>query len=205
MDEQPQPTTPILNVVGERVALGPLERALLPLYTRWRNDLGAMRQLDYGRPWTLEQETARYDALAADAGTTRFTLYARAGDTWRPIGIVALDSIDQRNQTSEISVIIGDAADRNQGHGTEATRLALDYAFTALGLHSVMLRVFAYNPAAQRAYAKAGFREFARRTEAQLMGGRFWDVIYMECLAREFESPVLRDIFVPDTPRSEPA
>jgi diamine N-acetyltransferase len=33
------------------------------------------------------------------------------------------------------------------------------------------------------------------------MGGKFWDIIYMECLAAEFESPVLGKVFVPDVPR----
>ncbi len=33
------------------------------------------------------------------------------------------------------------------------------------------------------------------------MGGRFWDTIYMECLASEFVSPYLAPIFVPDEPR----
>ncbi len=34
---------PILNVEGDLVALGPLRQDLLPLYTRWINDLGAAR------------------------------------------------------------------------------------------------------------------------------------------------------------------
>jgi RimJ/RimL family protein N-acetyltransferase len=196
---------PVLTVIGERVALGPTRRELLPLYTRWRNDVEVMRQLDCPRPWTLEQETARYEALASDDATTRFTIYARdaAGDAWRPVGIVALDGIDWRHRTSEFSIFIGDAADRGRGYGGEATRLALDFAFTVLGLHSVMLRVFAYNPAAQRVYERAGFRAFARRTEAQLMDGRYWDVIYMQCLAREFSSPVLGATFVPDAPDAD--
>jgi len=33
------------------------------------------------------------------------------------------------------------------------------------------------------------------------MGGRFWDTIYMECLASEFTSPYLAPIFAPDLPR----
>jgi len=36
----------------------------------------------------------------------------------------------------------------------------LDYAFTVQGLHAVMLTVYEYNRAGQRAYAKAGFRPF---------------------------------------------
>ena len=46
-----------------------------------------------------------------------------------------------------------------------------------------MLRVFSYNLAAIRTYTKAGFKEFGRRRECHFMGGKYWDVIYMECLA----------------------
>jgi RimJ/RimL family protein N-acetyltransferase len=61
-----------------------------------------------------------------------------------------------------------------------------------------MLRVYAYNRAAYRAYQKAGFREFGRRREAVWMGGRLWDAIYMECLATEFESPELGSALAPE-------
>ena len=47
---------------------------------------------------------------------------------------------------------------------------------------------------------KAGFREFGRRRESKLMGGRLWDQIYMEALASEFISPLLARLFVPDQP-----
>jgi len=67
----------------------------------------------------------------------------------------------------------------------------LDYAFSALGLNNVMLKVFEYNIAAQRAYAKAGYTEFGRRHKSHTMGGRLWDEIYMECRAEGFQSPVL--------------
>jgi hypothetical protein len=33
------------------------------------------------------------------------------------------------------------------------------------------------------------------------MGGRLWDIIYMDCLATEFTSPVLAKVFAPDEPR----
>jgi diamine N-acetyltransferase len=63
-----------------------------------------------------------------------------------------------------------------------------------------MLTVFEYNLAGWRTYEKAGFREFGRRRQCRLMGGRLWDEVYMDCLASEFTSPVLGHIFVPDQP-----
>ncbi|GIW04684.1 MAG: hypothetical protein KatS3mg059_1304 [Thermomicrobiales bacterium] len=94
--------------------------------------------------------------------------------------------------------MIGEADARGKGYGTETARLMLEYAFTALGLHNVMLQVYAYNRAAHRAYQKAGFREFGRRREAVWMGGRLWDVIYMDCLATEFDSLMLGRVLAPD-------
>ena len=191
--------TPIINVVGELVALGPLRRDLLVLYQRWVNDLGAVRNLGFPpQPMTMEAETAWFERAAAGESTS-FTIYERAG--MRPIGNAGLHGVDYRNRTAEFGILIGESNARGKGYGTESTRLMLDFAFTALGLNNVMLRVFAYNAAGMRAYQKAGFREFGRRREAQLMGDRLWDVVYMECLASEFTSPVLGAIFTPDEPR----
>ena len=47
---------PIVNIVGDLVALGPGSRDLLPRYTRWDNDFSAQRTLGNApTPWTLEQ------------------------------------------------------------------------------------------------------------------------------------------------------
>ena len=113
-----------------------------------------------------------------------------------------LNGVDFRHGTAEFGLLIGEPDARNRGYGTEATRLVADYAFNALGLHSVMLRVYAYNLAGLRAYAKAGFREFGRRRGSRVLAGQRWDEVYMECLATEFASPGLDRVFAADLPRT---
>ena len=73
-----------------------------------------------------------------------------------------------------------------------------DTDFTVLGLHNVMLTMTEYNLAGIHAYEKAGFRQIGRRRQVKWMKDRLWDVIYMDCLSTEFESPVLGRLFVPD-------
>lgn len=189
--------SPIFNIVGDRVALGPHRRELLPTYLRWINDFSALRTLGgvAPGPTTLEQELHWYESQAASE--VRFTVYERG--TKRPIGSTALHGIDYRNRTAVFGIFIGEPDARGQGYGTETTRLMLDYAFTALGLHSVMLTVAEFNLAGQRAYARAGFRECGRR-QCRWLAGQLWDEISMDCLATEFESPVLAQIFAPDQP-----
>jgi len=179
---------PTLNVEGDLVALGPLRRDLLPLYTRWINDLAAVRTLGASLPITLEGETKWYDEWATSEKTVPFTVYARQG--LRPIGTASLFEVDHRNRTAVFGIFIGDGEYRGQGYGTETTRLVLDYAFAVLGLHNVMLTVFDFNPAGLKAYEKAGFREFGRRRQSHRMGGELRDEIFMQCLSDEFERPV---------------
>ena len=197
--------TPLFNIVGEKVALGPLRKDLLPTYTCWMNNFNTLRTMVLiPLPLTLGQEKQWYEgAIARNEASIEYTIYERS--TERPIGNTGMHGIDFRNRTAEFGIIIGEPDARGKGYGTEATQLILGYAFTALGLHNVMLRVFAYNPAGIRAYAKAGFKEYGRRRESQFMGGRYWDVIYMDCLASEWgPSPVLAEIFNPDVPRAAP-
>lgn len=174
---------PILNIVGEGVALGPLRRDLIPRYCRWNNDFATTRTLARSEPTTIEAMTAAYDATLAADDCVDFTIYERTSG--QPIGSAYLHAIDVRNGTAEFGIVIGEAAARGKGYGTETARLMLDYAFSALGLHNVMLRVYAFNRAGLRAYEKAGFRVFATRRQCHLMGGRLWDVVFMEATSNE--------------------
>ncbi len=190
---------PIINITGERVALGPLRRDLLPTYQRWVNDFTVLRGLAIPpAPMTLEEEAAWYDH-GQGANRVQFTIYER--ETWRPLGNTSWHEINYRHRTASFGIFIGESDARGKGYGTEATRLMLDYAFTGLGLHSVLLTVYAFNLGAQRTYEKAGFTLVGRRRQCHMMGGVLWDEIYMDCLASDFESPVLQHILTPDTPR----
>ncbi len=186
---------PVVNIVGNLVALGPLRRDLLRLYQRWINDFAAVRTLALPpQPMTLEAEAAWYDGLVTD-GTRLFTIYERA--TWRPIGNTDLRDVDHRNRSASFGILIGEADARGKGYGTETTRLVLDYAFTVLGVHNVWLDTASYNVAALRAYARAGFKEIGRRREAHRLGDRVYDVVLMDCLATEFVPPAGRALPLP--------
>ncbi|HKC74227.1 MAG TPA: GNAT family protein, partial [Chloroflexota bacterium] len=106
-----------------------------------------------------------------------------------------------RNGCADFGILIGEREARGKGYGTEATRLVLDYAFTALGLRNVGLTQAEWNVAGQRAYARAGFKEVGRRRSCRWMGGRWWDDVQMDAIVAEFVSPVLAAVFQPDAAR----
>ncbi len=185
---------PILNLIGEKVALGPIRRDLVALYQRWINDFAVVRTLAVRamRPMTAEGELAWYDRQATSEDDVTFTIYEYA--SLRPIGSTGLHQVDHYNRSATFGIVIGEKDCWGKGYGTEATRLVLDYAFTGLGLHNVMLQVFAKNERGMRAYRRAGFREIGRRRQARRRMGEPEDIVLMDCLATEFESPVLRRV-----------
>ena len=191
----------IINITGEKVALGPLRRDLVPLYLQWINDFEVTRTLGIGiRPATLESEEAWYDATTRKQGVVDFTAYELPG--LRPIGNAGLHGINHEHRTAGLGIMVGAKDCWGKGYGTEIVSLVLDYGFTVLGLHNIMLGVYSYNERAIRVYNRAGFRLVGRRRQAWRLGGEAYDVIYMDCLASEFQSRVLRRL-LPEGPASQ--
>lgn len=187
------PEQPVTNLRGEKVALGPIHRGLLPLFVRWMNDFEVTRSLELPwRGWTLEREEQWYETTAKDSASAHFGVYALPD--LQPIGSAGLIHVNPHDRTAEFGILIGEKAFWGRGYGTETTRLMLDYAFNALGLHNVLLRVYAYNERGLRAYQKAGFKEVGRRREAHRIAGRAYDVISMDALASDFKGSVLRPL-----------
>ncbi len=189
---------PIVNMVGEKVALGPIHKDVLPLLHKWENDFEVAFLLgDPMLPVELEETATRY------AGTSKgeqrdqiqFIIYEKAA--LRPIGLAKLRNIDSRNRTATYGLFIGEKDCWSKGYGTETTRLMLDYGFTVLGLHNINLTTCGYNERAIRAYERAGFRLIGKRREAQRWGDKVYPTVIMDCLASEFETPLKRLLQLP--------
>jgi diamine N-acetyltransferase len=177
---------PVVNIVGEKIALDPLRReVMVELDFQWANDFAVT--ITHGHlpgPVTAEMVSARYERILQAEPELWFLIYERA--TWRPIGLTNFSQMNRVYQTAEFNISIGAKDCWGKGYGTETTRLMLHYAFAALGFNMVWLRALGTNERALRAYARAGFREAGRLREAQRVGQQAYDVVYMDCLAREF-------------------
>lgn len=191
---------PIINIHGQKVALGPLDPSLVPQLTRWINDFETVRMIGGDpRPMTQAQEEQWVQRMTTDDSKVIFTIYDL--EDMAPVGSVNLMAIDHRHRTCELGVAIMIPERRGKGLGTEAVQLITDYAIHGLGMHNVHLRTYEYNWAGQRAYAKAGFKECGRQRQARRHNGRWWDVIYMDVIAPEWQSPVMDRMMTPDEHR----
>ncbi len=182
---------PIINIVGLKIALGPFHKGLLPLFTKWDNDFDVcFLSGDPIRPSTKEETEAYYESFAKEDHRRRvqFAIYEQA--TLRPIGVTDLRRINYKDRNAEFGILIGEKDCWDKGFGTEATILMLDYGFTILGLHNILLETYSYNERAIKAYLHAGFRIIGRRREANRWGNKLYDEVIMDCLSTEFHNPI---------------
>src|SRR4051794_28584758 len=67
---------PIINIMGEKVALGPLHRGLLPADYRWMSDFATLRmQGIIPRPLSILPIIARYESGIVDEEMALFAIY----------------------------------------------------------------------------------------------------------------------------------
>src|SRR5262245_59189408 len=96
-------TPPIVNIIGEKVALGPLRREVIDEFDiQWGNDFAVT--VTTGRqpfPITAEMVAARYERILHAEPELWFLIYERA--TWRPIGLTYFSQMNRIHQTAEFN------------------------------------------------------------------------------------------------------
>lgn len=189
MSDQPS-ITPVVSITGNLAALGPFDERMAEALHRWNNDFAvAVLNGSVPHPQTMEVSRGDVARLSTDDPTRyAFAIYERM--TMRLIGFVDLRNINYRQRTAELGIMIGEHDCWGKGFGTETLYLVLDYAFSVLGMHNVMLSLAGYNERALRTYRRVGFREIGRRREICSIGNTFTDAVFMDCLSTEFHSPL---------------
>ena len=104
------------------------------------------------------------------------------------VGTTRLHSLNEQDRRARYAISIQDSAKRGQGIGTKATKLVLRYAFEALQLHRVDLRVLDFNHRAITCYQKCGFVEEGIERETYFSDGKWHNDIIMSILEDEYHN-----------------
>lgn len=174
-------------IVGAKVRLRPIEREDLPRFVEWFADHEVRRFLRTYVPFSLEQEKRWFENLQEQIDRQETVMMAIETTESVHIGNVGLSSIDWKNRTAEMGIVIGEKAYWNQGYGTDAIRTMLNLAFGEMNLHRVYLRVDADNERGIACYQKAGFQHEGTYREAIFKEGNYQDQHVMSILQSEFE------------------
>ena len=111
--------------------------------------------------------------------TVIFSIISAADE--KAIGYISIKGITKAKPGAEIGIAIMEKGYRSRGYGTEALKLAAQYAFNELGLALLGLTVFPSNQRAIRAYEKVGFRKREILKQSwQMPSGKYADMWLME-------------------------
>jgi RimJ/RimL family protein N-acetyltransferase len=112
-----------------------------------------------------------------------FSIRSLEGD--KLIGYIGL-LLQLAHSEAWIGIGIGEREYWGKGYGTDATRLALQYAFMELGVQRVSLGLHAYNERALKSYEKVGFKLEGRTRQDKLREGKRSDSLWMGILRDEW-------------------
>lgn len=85
-----------------------------------------------------------------------------------------------------MTIVLGEKSSRDQGYGTEAIRLLMDYAFGMLAMHRIAIGVVGINQRALEFYEKVGFRREGVQRDGYYYDHQFSDFVMMSILEDEF-------------------
>ena len=184
----------IPKLVGEKVYLSPMTDDVMEMWAIWVNDLTTGIKLDQAHIM-LTPKKSKEEFTELNKKTTTQVLTIVDKKTHTPIGACGFDKIHPTNRSADFFIVIGEPDFRNKGYGKEAAILTLDYGFNILNLNSIWLGVYSFNKNALAMYERIGFKQAGVLREAIYVAGKYYDVILMDIVESEFESPCVSKLF----------
>lgn len=180
--------------IGERIYLSPkgTSEEEIQKFTEWMNDF---QITDYigrsGQIMTLNKEKEWLENSAQNTDNRNFDIIEIKND--KLIGTIGLERFNWINRSAVLGIFIGDENFRNNGFGTEAINLLLEYGFKYLNLHSIKLSLLSVNERAHKCYLKCGFKDTGLSREQYFIDGKYYDKLYMDILESEFNGDYIKN------------
>lgn len=174
------------------IYLRPLTLSDTDMIVKWRNAESVRKNLFTQDLITAESHTEYYNKYINTHKCYQFILerIIRDGGTSDncsvSIGTAYLKNVDFDNKNALLGIFIGAEYDRKQGFGKEGVRLIVQYGFSQLKLHKIYLQVICNGDECTSIYKELGFVEEAHFREAYYRDGKYYDVIQMGLLDRDF-------------------
>ncbi|MHB1294145.1 MAG: GNAT family N-acetyltransferase [Anaerolineae bacterium] len=176
----------------DRVRLAAFSRTDITEVTSWYADAEFMRLYDAEAafPKTSDDIERLIEDARKNPNSYWFAVRRRPDDVL--VGMGAVDEISWRDRVGWLSIALARPY-WNQGLGSHAVRLLLQFAFQELNLHRVQLTTFAYNERALAVYRKLGFVHEGTFRERVERDGFRYDMLLMGMLAREWRAQHIAD------------
>lgn len=165
-----------------KVSIRKFDKTDIANKVNWINDPRNNSFLHYDIPLEIEKTEAWFEGNKNR--TDRYDAVIEADG--KPVGLIGLLCIDQKNKKSEYYVTIGEQDYLGRGVASSASKLLLEYAFVELGLERVYLYTEVDNVDAIRLYERIGFKREGVLKNDLFSKGRFVDRYLYAITKKEF-------------------
>ncbi len=184
----------IKKLVGDRIYLSPRGTSdeEIEKFTDWMNDFQTTDFIGRsGQVVTFIGEKEWLENSTKNVQDRSFSIIELNHN--KLIGTISLENFSWIERSAVLGIFIGDKDFRNNGYGTEAIKLLLEYGFKYLNLHSIRLDLLSINERAHKCYLKCGFKDTGCSREAIYVNGKYYDKLHMDILENEFEGDYIRN------------
>lgn len=154
--------------------------AELDLVRQWRNSPSVRRNM-YTRHEISAEEHKGWWQRTRQRADQQYWMYERQGT---PLGVVAFTAIDPVNENSCWAFYASPNAPRGTGSLMEI--LALDHAFSDMGMYKLYCEVLAFNTAVIKLHQKFGFGVEGVFRQHHKVDGTFVDIYRLGLFASEW-------------------
>lgn len=150
-------------------------------YVAWMNDPDVNEFLETRfKPQTVASITAYVRQMNTDPNNIFLAMMTVESDAH--IGNIKIGPVNWFHRSADLSLFLGAKKYWGKGFGTEAIRLAADFAFNSLNLHKLNAGIYEGNQGSIRAFEKAGFVKEGCRFGQRFFKGRYVDEVVMGLL-----------------------
>ena len=184
----------IKKLVGDRIYLSPRGASdeEIEKFTDWMNDFQTTDFIGRsGQVVTFIGEKEWLENSTKNVQDRSFSIIELNHN--KLIGTISLENFHWIDRSAVLGIFIGDKDFRNNGYGTEAIKLLLEYGFKYLNLHSIRLDLLSINERAHKCYLKCGFKDTGCSREAIYVNGKYYDKLHMDILENEVEGDYSRN------------
>jgi len=178
------------KIIGERIYLSPVNFEDIERFTEWMNDFETTDYIGKSSQIITLDGEKKYLEESRNNGFM-FSIITMNED--KVIGRISLVHINYIDRKANLGILIGDKKHRENGYGTEAIRLILDYGFNYLNLNNIKLDLMEFNERALACYQKCGFKEYGRRRKCNFVNGKYYDTIEMDIISQDFKENYIKN------------
>lgn len=162
---------------GEKVLLSPIVMDDCEDFVRWRNSEFVQENFIYRKKLTVEEQKNWIENKVNTGEVVQYIIWTKKDN--KKIGSVYLQKFDNKKESCEFGILIGEKDYLGQGLGREANQLICEYAFEKIGVETIYLRVLEKNIRAKKSYLKAGYEIDLNRKDQIEIDGKLENVVFM--------------------------